>query len=94
MIGALRWLTYINPLRYGFAGIMVNEFRTLDGKCSALVPQGPGYDNVQLENQVCAAVGAVPGKSTVSGSAFVQLSYGYGPGELWRVRCWVSNAFR
>lgn len=85
MIGALRWITYINPLRYGFAGILVNEFHTLRGACANLVPRGPGYENVSLANQVCASVGARPGESTVDGNAFVSLSYGYHYSELWRV---------
>jgi ATP-binding cassette, subfamily G (WHITE), member 2, PDR len=29
-------------------------------------------------------LGAVPGESTVSGAAWLQLSYGYTPGHLWR----------
>lgn len=85
MIGALRWITYINPLRYGFEGVLVNEFRTLRGACANLVPQGPGYENVSLANQVCASIGARPGESAVDGNAFVSLSYGYHYGELWKV---------
>ncbi|KAF4618528.1 hypothetical protein D9613_009700 [Agrocybe pediades] len=83
MIGALRWLTYINPLKYGFEAIMTNEFHTLDGVCSNLVPQGPGYENVTLENQVCTTVGALPGQATVSGSRFVELSYGFKQSNTW-----------
>jgi ATP-binding cassette, subfamily G (WHITE), member 2, SNQ2 len=85
MIGALRWITYINPLRYGFAAILVNEFHTLDGQCSTLVPAGPGYDNINIQNQVCTSVGSEPGRATVDGNRFVNLSYGYTYGELWRV---------
>ncbi|KAF8231520.1 hypothetical protein L208DRAFT_1398717 [Tricholoma matsutake] len=65
MIGALRWLTYINPIRYGFEVLLTNEFRTLRGVCSSLVPQGPGYEAVQLANQVCTTVGSLPGQSFV-----------------------------
>ncbi|KAG5650930.1 hypothetical protein H0H81_010505 [Sphagnurus paluster] len=61
MIGALRWITYINPIRYGFEAILTNEFHTLNGKCSTLVPQGPGYEGITIKNQVCTTVGSLPG---------------------------------
>ncbi|KAF8179876.1 pleiotropic drug resistance ABC transporter [Pholiota molesta] len=31
MIGALRWISYINPIYYAFSALMTNEFHTLDG---------------------------------------------------------------
>ncbi|KAF8638207.1 hypothetical protein AX16_010553 [Volvariella volvacea WC 439] len=84
MIGALRWITYINPLRYGFEVLLSNEFRTLQGTCSTLVPQGPGYENITIENQVCPVVGALPGETTVDGSRFVSLAYGYSFDNAWK----------
>ncbi|KAF8997054.1 pleiotropic drug resistance ABC transporter [Cyathus striatus] len=83
MIGALRWLTYINPLRYGFEVMMTNEFRTLKGKCASLVPQGPGYENITIDNQVCTTVGAVPGQDYVDGLRYVELSYGFLWSNTW-----------
>ncbi|KAF4607737.1 hypothetical protein EYR40_000072 [Pleurotus pulmonarius] len=84
MIGALRWISYINPIRYAFEGAMVNEFHTLDGQCSNLVPSGMGYDGVSVDNQVCIAVGSVAGRPTVDGNAFVSISFGYSYAHLWR----------
>ncbi|KAF8625158.1 hypothetical protein AX15_005532 [Amanita polypyramis BW_CC] len=83
MIGALRWITYINPLRYGFEAIFTNEFRSLKGGCSTIVPQGLGYENATLVNQVCPIVGAVPGQSFVDGNRFVLLSYGFEYSHTW-----------
>ncbi|KAF8329221.1 pleiotropic drug resistance ABC transporter [Amanita rubescens] len=83
MIGALRWISYINPIRYSFEAILTNEFRTLQGTCSALVPQGPGYENVTLANQVCTAVGAIPGQPFVDGSNFLLLSYDFKFSHTW-----------
>ncbi|OAX36454.1 pleiotropic drug resistance ABC transporter [Rhizopogon vinicolor AM-OR11-026] len=82
--GGLRWITYLNPLRYGFESVLTNEFHTLNGTCSTIVPQGPGYENVSLANQVCTTVGSIPGMTTVDGNRFVNLSYGYSYSNLWR----------
>ncbi|CAE6435980.1 unnamed protein product [Rhizoctonia solani] len=83
MIGALKWLTYINPIRYGFEAIVVNEFHGLNGECSQFAPSGPGYENVNVANQVCTTVGASPGESVVDGDTFVRLSFGYEYSNLW-----------
>ncbi|KIY71652.1 pleiotropic drug resistance ABC transporter [Cylindrobasidium torrendii FP15055 ss-10] len=84
MIGALRWLSYLNPLRWSFEGAMVNEFHTVNGQCGSLVPTGPGYENASLENQVCPVVGAQPGNMRVNGDTFVGLSFNYHYSNLWR----------
>ncbi|RPD61629.1 pleiotropic drug resistance ABC transporter [Lentinus tigrinus ALCF2SS1-7] len=84
MIGALRWITWINPLRYGFESLMVNEFHTVDAECAVLVPQGSTYDSVPLANRVCTTVGSVPGSSTVDGNSYVGLSFNYTYDHLWR----------
>ncbi|KAI0649902.1 pleiotropic drug resistance ABC transporter [Trametes meyenii] len=84
MIGALRWITWINPLRYGFESLMVNEFHTVHADCSVLVPQGPGYENVSLANRVCTTVGSTSGSTTVDGLSYVSLSYNYSFNHLWR----------
>ena len=66
--------------------MMVNEFHTIHAECSTLVPQGPAYANVTLDNQVCTTVGSVSGSATVSGSTYLALSYNYSLDNLWRVR--------
>ena len=64
---------------------MVNEFHTINGTCSTVIPQGPGYENVTIANQVCTTVGSLPGQTYVSGSRFLELSYEYSLSHLWRV---------
>jgi len=76
----------LQPLRYAYEAFMTNEFRTINAECSNLVPQGPGYENITLENQICAVVGALPGESTVNGLRHLGLSFNYELSHMWRVR--------
>ncbi|KAF5376744.1 hypothetical protein D9615_007886 [Tricholomella constricta] len=59
-----------HPLRYGFKGILANEFHTLNGKCSSLVPQGPGYEGYVQRLEV-------------NGNRFIKLSYDYSYSNVW-----------
>lgn len=76
-------------MKYAFEGILVNEFHTLNGLCASLVPSGPEYAGVSLQNQVCTTVGSNPGQDRVNGNTFVGISYNYSYSHLWRVsiRC-------
>ena len=65
---------------------MTNEFHTLNGVCSTLVPSGPGYEGISLANQVCTVLGSVSGQETVSGNSYLALSFSYFYRNLWRVR--------
>ena len=56
---------------------MVNEFRMLSLECLGLVPQGPSYKNITLENQVFPVTGAVPGQRMVNGLQYLKLSFNY-----------------
>ncbi|KAG2044053.1 pleiotropic drug resistance ABC transporter [Suillus americanus] len=80
----LRWIMWLNPLWWAFGGLVVNEFHTLDGVCSTLVPQGPGYQNVSLANQVCTTVGSQPGQLLVDGNIYVALTFDFWYSQLWR----------
>ena len=64
---------------------MVNEMHSIHAECSTLIPQGPDYEGVSINNQVCTSVGSQPGQSTVSAALYAQLSYGYLYSHLWRV---------
>ena len=73
-------------MKYAYEAVMANEFRTLNLECSNLVPRGPAYGNITLENQVCAVVGAIPGESKVNGLRYLKLGFDYEWSHTWRVR--------
>ncbi|KAI9375567.1 ABC-2 type transporter-domain-containing protein [Aspergillus egyptiacus] len=81
MRGWASWIRWLNPISYGFEAVMVNEFHGRVFPCSAFVPD---YDKIDNANRVCSTKGAMPGSDMVSGTAFVETSYGYLNGHRWR----------
>ncbi|KAG6090993.1 ZEB2-regulated ABC transporter 1 [Claviceps sp. LM220 group G6] len=95
MLGWCRWLSYIDPLGYAFESLMVNEFHNRQFTCTQNVPtnKGPGssvisalqkYANVNPENQVCSAVGSIPGENFVDGDRYTRTQFGYEWSHRWR----------
>ncbi|TEA10397.1 ZEB2-regulated ABC transporter 1 [Colletotrichum sidae] len=86
MLGWCRWINYLDPVAYGFEALMVNEFHNREFECGAFVPspEVPGYEGVTLANRACSTVGAVPGRSTVSGDAYIGSQYKYFSSHKWR----------
>jgi ATP-binding cassette subfamily G (WHITE) protein 2 (SNQ2) len=80
----LRWIFYINALGLGFAALMVNEFKRLTLTCvsSSLVPSGPGYGDIA--HQSCTLQGSTPGSAVIPGLDYIQASFSYQAGDLWR----------
>ncbi|GAA5967234.1 hypothetical protein JCM3765_001744 [Sporobolomyces pararoseus] len=79
-----RWLSYAQPIPFGFEAILTNEFRTLNVPCVQLVPAGPGYAGIAAANQACATAGGIDGTNLVSGSAYLLSQYGYKWSHTWR----------
>lgn len=79
-----RWLSYAQPVSFGFESLLTNEFRTLNVPCAGLIPSGPAYPGVSVANQVCTTVGSVAGEAIVTGSRYLELSYGYKWSHTWR----------
>lgn len=77
------WLRWINPVQYGFEGLMANEFSGLQIACQPpfLVPQGPG---AAPQYQSCTLQGSQPGQTTVSGDDYIRVAYQYSRSHLWR----------
>ncbi|ORY83752.1 ABC drug exporter AbcA [Protomyces lactucae-debilis] len=81
MLGWSRWISYINPVAYGFESLMINEFHGRNFDCSAYVPS---YGNLASGSQICSTVGSIAGQSFVEGERFLNESYGYKHENKWR----------
>ncbi|KAF7679880.1 abc drug exporter [Alternaria burnsii] len=77
------WLRWINPIQYGFEGLLANEFYNLEIQCVPpfIAPQIPG---AQEQYQSCAIQGNTPGSLTVSGPDYISAAFGYSRSHLWR----------
>lgn len=78
------WISFLNPLRYSFESIMANEFHGQEMYCDLLVPSGPGYENLSIENQVCAFAGSITGVSSVLGDNYIEVAFTYKWSHAWR----------
>jgi ATP-binding cassette subfamily G (WHITE) protein 2 (PDR) len=75
------WIRFINPIFYAFEILIANEFHGRDFTCSAILPP---YTPLQGDSWICSIVGAVPGRTTVSGDAFISENYSYSYDHVWR----------
>ncbi|KAK8033988.1 ABC transporter [Apiospora rasikravindrae] len=82
--GWSEWMYHINPLSYAFEALMANEFHGRQFPCSGMVPQGSGYEGLAAASRICSVVGARAGEDTVSGDAYIELSFGYLNENKWR----------
>ncbi|KAL4780663.1 ABC-2 type transporter-domain-containing protein [Aspergillus varians] len=75
------WIHYINPIYYAFEILIANEFHGREFDCAAFVP---AYADLSGDNFVCAQLGSVPGRLTVSGDAYIRFNYEYSYNNVWR----------
>ncbi|EAS35179.3 ABC transporter [Coccidioides immitis RS] len=74
-----KWISWINPVAYGFESILVNEVHGQRYQCAVPVPPYGTGNNFE-----CAVAGAIPGERTVSGDSWVESAYGYSYAHIWR----------
>ncbi|KAF4122564.1 ABC-type branched-chain amino acid transport system, ATPase component [Geosmithia morbida] len=86
MLGWCRWINYLDPVAYGFEALMINEFHGRTFECDAFVPSPlfPGYEDTDIANMACTAVGSLPGSTTVSGTRYIEVLYKYTRSHKWR----------
>ncbi|THC99137.1 hypothetical protein EYZ11_001388 [Aspergillus tanneri] len=79
----LKWLIWINPVQYAFAGLMANEFHDLDFQCQPpdIVPDGPG---ASPGYQTCSIQGSSSDRLVVQGSNYIKTAFAYTRSHLWR----------
>lgn len=79
-----KWISYINPVLYGFEAMITTEFHGRHMPCDLtyLVPSGAGYSTTS--NNVCAFTGSVKGQTWVDGDRYVKLAYEYSFSHVWR----------
>ncbi|EJT99550.1 hypothetical protein DACRYDRAFT_81942 [Dacryopinax primogenitus] len=86
----LFWIYYLNPLNYGFQGLLENEMSRIDMDCvgNYVVPNNGlnlnKYPNEVGPNQVCTLPGAIPGQSSVAGSNYVSAAFAMDVHWIWR----------
>lgn len=79
------WIRHINPIYYAFEIVVANEFHGREFICSDRVPPYPNLPGGEaLGTWICAAAGAVPGRETVSGDAYIATTYSYSYSHVWR----------
>ncbi|KAJ4289885.1 hypothetical protein N0V90_011218 [Kalmusia sp. IMI 367209] len=79
-----KWISYVNPIFYTVEALMAIEFHGRKAPCQSLIPSGPGFENVNVANQVCTVVGAKPGSDFVLGDDYIGLSFDYYYSNIWR----------
>ncbi|KAK4865296.1 hypothetical protein LT330_009407 [Penicillium expansum] len=84
MPGWSRWMAYINPLSYAFESLMINEFHERDFACSVIIPSGPDYSAVGINNRACAEVGNTLGSTTIQGDIYINDKFQYYHSNKWR----------
>lgn len=75
------WIRWLNPIFYAFEILVANEFHHRELACSQFIP---GYPDLSGDSFICSAAGAVAGRRTVSGDAYIAVSYEYSYGHVWR----------
>lgn len=72
-----KWLSYCNPVSFGYEILIANEYRGQMMQCATMVPAGQNYESVSMENKVCPIAGSEPGQYYVNAEQYMEKTYGY-----------------
>ncbi|EPX71486.1 brefeldin A resistance protein [Schizosaccharomyces octosporus yFS286] len=83
-----RWLSYANPIQYGYESVMLNEFKNTIYKCSSIIP------NLQfsLKNNICPSPSSIAGIPNIIGTKYLSTVFQYKSSFLWR-NCGIILGF-
>lgn len=87
------WIRWLNPIYYAFEILIANEFHGQEFTCSAIIPP---FTPLVGDSWICNSPGAVAGRATVSGDAYIETTYGYSWSHVWRnfgILCGLLIAF-
>ena len=77
------WIRWLDPVYYGFEALIASELNDLNLQCvpPQLAPHGQGYEGT---SQGCAIAGAQPGSTTISGTSYAEIAFGFSISHVWR----------
>jgi ATP-binding cassette subfamily G (WHITE) protein 2 (SNQ2) len=78
------WIRRISPTPYALEALMGTEFSDIDLHCTPgqMVPNGPGYDNIQFQG--CSLPGSAKATNSYPGSTYLSIVYDFSRSHLWR----------
>lgn len=78
-----KWISYINPILYGFEAMITTDFhgRHMDCVGAQLIPNGPGYP---AEHAACSLQGSSFGQTWVQGDQYIESAFTYKFNHVWR----------
>ncbi|SCU78069.1 LAFA_0A04742g1_1 [Lachancea sp. 'fantastica'] len=80
-----RWISYSTPIRYTFESMLNSEFHARRMNCAGrVIPAGPSYSGVSVDNQVCAFAGSRPGEPYVLGDNYLSAQFAYNYSNTWK----------
>ncbi|KAI9257268.1 ABC-2 type transporter-domain-containing protein [Phascolomyces articulosus] len=80
------WIHWIQPMAYGYKGLLINEMKGQVYPCegpSSSIPFGPEYNN--WTHKTCSMQGGTSGESFVLGDDYMRTILGIEPDWLWSV---------
>ncbi|ODV63548.1 plasma membrane ATP-binding cassette transporter [Ascoidea rubescens DSM 1968] len=80
----IKWINWLNPMRYTYEQLLAVEFHGKKMACDNLIPSGNGYENVSIVNQICSVAGSIAGQDWVSGDSYITSKFRYHYSHVWR----------
>ncbi|KAL5483571.1 SNQ2_6 [Sanghuangporus weigelae] len=80
------WLSWLDPLRYAFEGLIVNEYHGVQVPCSDYASGGEIYGTATLQAQICLSAALASEQINISGHDYFEDTYGYSYANLWTIQ--------